>query len=92
MTDIYFNLSALLISLSLYYFITAESKFKRLISVNILGSAVFLFLITTAKNTPSGIPDPVPHALVLTGIVVAVSATALAFWLHTYTRGKGKED
>ncbi|RME11707.1 MAG: Na+/H+ antiporter subunit C [Aquificota bacterium] len=78
MTDFYYLLSLILILVSTYYFLTAENNAKRLITVNILGSGVFLFFISTAKRVPGDNPDPVPHALVLTGIVVAVSATALA--------------
>ena len=37
-------------------------------------------------------PDPVPHALVLTGIVVAVSATALALALIRRLRGEQADD
>ena len=38
-------------------------------------------LIASAYRAPHGLPDPVPHAMVLTGIVVAVSMTALALVL-----------
>lgn len=78
MTDFYYFISLILILASVYYFLTAENHVKRLITVNILGSGVFLFFISTAKRVPGESPDPIPHALVLTGIVVAVSATALA--------------
>ncbi|HAV40562.1 MAG: cation:proton antiporter subunit C [Pyrobaculum arsenaticum] len=74
----YYILAILLVIISLYHFIVARNYVKRLIALNILGSGVFLFFITTAKNTNTESPDPVPHALVLTGIVVAVSATAIA--------------
>lgn len=81
MISFYYILSFILVAVSVYHFIAAESPFKRLIAVNILGSAVFLFFLTTSKNTSSQNPDPVPHALVLTGIVVAVSATAVGIAL-----------
>jgi len=74
----YYILAILLVIISLYHFIVARNYVKRLIALNILGSGVFLFFITTAKNTNTESPDPVPHALVLTGIVVAVSATVIA--------------
>jgi len=45
---------------------------------------VFMFLIAIAKRDI--LPDPVPHAMVLTGIVVAVSATALALALTLRVR------
>lgn len=54
---------------------------RRVIALNLMGTGVFLFLIALAHRTPGGRPDPVPHAMVLTGIVVAVSATALALAL-----------
>jgi multicomponent Na+:H+ antiporter subunit C len=54
---------------------------RRLIAINILSSAVFLLLVTIARRAPGDVPDPVPHAMVLTGIVVAISATALALIL-----------
>jgi multicomponent Na+:H+ antiporter subunit C len=54
---------------------------QRLIGINVMGGGVFLMLIAVAYRGPGVAPDPVPHALVLTGIVVAVSATALALAL-----------
>ncbi|WP_426745111.1 cation:proton antiporter subunit C [Myxococcus faecalis] len=51
---------------------------KRILAANIAGSGVLLVLVALARRVPTGVPDPVPHALVLTGIVVSVSATALA--------------
>ena len=38
-------------------------------------------LVALAKRSGDALPDPVPHAMVITGIVVAVSATALALTL-----------
>ena len=51
----------------------------KILAFNILGSGAFLVLIGLAQR--NGIPDPVPQAMVLTGIVVAVAATALALAL-----------
>jgi multicomponent Na+:H+ antiporter subunit C len=57
------------------------SLLQRIVAINVMGSGVFLVLIAVAYRGPWVAPDPVPHALVLTGIVVAVSATALALAL-----------
>ena len=43
--------------------------------------STFLVLVALGGRTPGAVPDPVPHAMVITGIVVAVSATALALAL-----------
>jgi len=53
----------------------------RLLALNVCGAGVFLIFIAIAYAGIEGMPDPVPHALVLTGIVVAVSATAMALAL-----------
>jgi multicomponent Na+:H+ antiporter subunit C len=50
---------------------------RKILAANVAGSGLFLVFIAIARRAING-PDPVPHALVLTGIVVSVSATALA--------------
>lgn len=52
---------------------------RRTIALNLAGSGVFLVIVALASR--SAPPDPVPHALVLTGLVVGVSSTALALAL-----------
>ena len=64
---------------------------RRVIAFNLMGTGVFLILIAFAHRTPGGRPDPVPHAMVLTGIVVAVSATALAL-LRRFHRETGQTE
>jgi multicomponent Na+:H+ antiporter subunit C len=54
---------------------------QRIVAINVMGAGVFMLLIAVAYRGPGLPPDPLPHALVLTGIVVAVSATALALAL-----------
>jgi len=70
-----------LLSLGLRGALAAVSMLRRLLALNLMGSGVFLMLVALAYRGPGMPPDPVPHALVLTGIVVAVSATALALAL-----------
>ena len=70
-----------LFCLALYAVIVAETALRRVIAVNVMSSGVFLALVALARRTPGPSPDPVPHAMVITGIVVAVSATALAIVL-----------
>jgi multicomponent Na+:H+ antiporter subunit C len=52
---------------------------RKILAFNLLGSGAFLALVGLAQR--DGGVDPVPHAMVLTGIVVAVAATALALAL-----------
>lgn len=60
----------------------------RVLAINVCGAGVFLVFVTLAYRGPSMTPDPVPHALVLTGIVVAISATALAIALGRRLRDR----
>ena len=54
---------------------------RKILAINIMGSGVFLVLVALAKRADNMPADPVPHAMVITGIVVAISATALALTL-----------
>ena len=58
-----------------------RSLLRQVVGVNISGSGIFLVFVALAYQSNGATPDPLPHALVLTGIVVAVSATALALAL-----------
>ncbi len=68
-----------LVGLGLYAVIVRRHMIRRLLAVNIMGSGVFVVFIAMAARGDE--TDPVPQAMVLTGIVVAVSATALGLVL-----------
>ncbi|ETW97988.1 MAG: hypothetical protein ETSY1_20570 [Candidatus Entotheonella factor] len=67
--------------IGLYGFILHAHWLRKILALNVMGGGVFLLLIGLANRIPNPSPDPVPHAMVLTGIVVAVSATGLALAL-----------
>jgi multicomponent Na+:H+ antiporter subunit C len=69
--------------LGLYGFITNPQPLRKIIAFNLLGSGVFLlFGVVGRRGAAAGIGnDPVPQALVITGVVVSFSATALAIAL-----------
>lgn len=85
---LYLLLSSGLFVLALYGVFATRNLLRRLLALNVLSSAVFLWLVTVARLAPA--LDPVPHAMVLTGIVVTVSATAVAVALAVRLRGSGK--
>ena len=70
-----------LFSLGLYAVIVQPHLLRKILAINIMGSGVFMVLVALAKRAGEQQPDSVPHAMVITGIVVAVSATALALSL-----------
>ena len=71
---------AALVGLGLYGLLIDPHPLRKILAFNILGSGVFLmFGIIARKGAAAGFAaDPVPQAMVITGIVVAFSATALA--------------
>jgi multicomponent Na+:H+ antiporter subunit C len=72
--------AAALIGVGLYGLIVNPHPLRKILAFNVLGSGVFLLFGCIARRgaiTGMG-GDPVPHALLITGIVVAFSATALA--------------
>lgn len=56
-----------------------RSLLRRVISINLMSSGVFLIMVAlAAQHTPT---EPILQALVLTGLVIAVSGTAMALKL-----------
>lgn len=77
----YLLASTLIFALALFTLLAAPHLLRKVLALNVMGSAVFLFLVAAARRGADAPPDPVPHAMVLTGIVVALAATALALAL-----------
>jgi multicomponent Na+:H+ antiporter subunit C len=71
---------AVAVGLGLYGLITHVQLLRKILAFNLLGAGVFLFFGAVARRgAAAGFGgDPVPQALVITGMVVAFSATALA--------------
>lgn len=70
-----------LFCLGLYALIVYPHLLRKILALNVMGSGVFLLLVSLARRTGEAQADAVPQAMVITGIVVAVSATALALKL-----------
>lgn len=84
--------SVLLFLIGLYCVIAKNNLIKKFIGVNIMETAVFAFIVALGvveggsapiMGSEAGPPfvNPIPQALILTAIVVAVSTTALALSL-----------
>ena len=72
--------AAALIGLGLFGLIVNPHPLRKILAFNVVGSGVFLLFGAIAyRGAGAGLGgDPVPQALLITGIVVAFSATALA--------------
>lgn len=69
-----------LIGLGLFGLIVQPQPLRKIVAFNLIGGGVFLlFGVVARRGAAAGFGgDPVPQALIITGIVVAFSATALA--------------
>ena len=74
---------AALVGLGLFGLIVHPQPLRKILAFNLIGGGVFLlFGVVARRGAAAGFGgDPVPHALIITGIVVAFSATALAIAL-----------
>lgn len=91
MTDptLYALTGAALAGTGFYGLIAERHLLRRVISFNLIGSGLFVFL--GAVGVRNGEPDPIPQALIITGIVVALSASALAVGLVVaHSRASGR--
>ena len=72
--------SAVLVGLGLYGLIVDPQPLRKVIAFNLLGAGVFLlFGVVARRGAAAGFAgDPIPQALVITGLVVAFASTALA--------------
>jgi multicomponent Na+:H+ antiporter subunit C len=99
---VYALVSVALFGLGLYGLLSHTHLLRKVLALNVMGAATFLLLVALAHRNRDVVPDPVPQAMVLTGIVVAVSATgfalALARRIHARTgrvdleEGEGEGD
>ena len=67
-----------LIGLGLYGFIVHAHLLRRILAFNVIGSGIFLLFGALGYLGIGQGTDPVPQALIITGIVVALSLTAFA--------------
>ncbi len=98
----------ILLAIGLYGMLRKRNLLKKLIGMNIFQTAIFLFFIEGATKLGGSVPvideilgmgaakyvNPLPHVLILTGIVVAISLTgvALAFLIVIYRSYKTLDD
>ena len=78
---IYLLAGAAIFVIGFYSFLVQSHLLRRIMALNVMGSGVFLMFITLGTRSSEAFADPVPHAMVLTGIVVSVCATGLALAL-----------
>ena len=86
--------SFILFFLGVYGLVARRNIVKSIISIGIMETGIILFCVNinrTIDSTPPigmGTADPLPHALMITAIVigVAITAAALTMFIHMYHR------
>lgn len=73
-------LGAALVGIGLFGMLVRRDTLLRILCFNLLGGGIFLILGAVARRGAGAgfAGDPVPQAIILTGIVVAFAATTLA--------------
>jgi multicomponent Na+:H+ antiporter subunit C len=73
-------LGAALVGIGLFGLIVQPQPLRKLLSFNLVGGGIFLLMgVVARRGAAVGLgADPVPQALIITAIVVAFAATALA--------------
>jgi multicomponent Na+:H+ antiporter subunit C len=69
----------LLFSIGISALVLRPHLLRKILALNVMASGVFLMLV--GGGTAAQGVDPVPQAMVITGIVVSISATALGLAL-----------
>lgn len=83
---------ALLMTIGLYGMLAKRNLLKKIIGMNILQTAIYVFFIQGGSKTGATVPviasdvgeqavsymNPLPHALIITAIVVGIAVTGLA--------------
>ena len=80
MSELFGLAAAALVGLGLYGLVVHPEPLRKILAFNLLGSGVFLlFGVIARRGAAAGLGgDPIPQALVITGIVVAFASSALA--------------
>jgi multicomponent Na+:H+ antiporter subunit C len=96
LAHIHYWLSGALLLVGLYGMLAAPNLVRKLMGMNIMQTAVIVFFLTLAAKSNATVPlvpkdavnsaavqyvNPLPHALMLTAIVVGVSTTGVALAL-----------
>ena len=91
-TDLFLLLGVVLAVLGLARMLLTGDLIGRVIGLNIASGGVLMLLLTVALRSGSTLPDALPHAMVLTGIVITVSVTALAVVLIRRIESEPEDD
>lgn len=77
-----------LFAMGLHSLLSRRHLLRKIMGLNVMAAGVFLLFISVAYRNREVFADPVPQAMVITGIVVSISATGYALALARQIRSK----
>ena len=81
-TGLIFGMTGLAVfAIGLFGALVLVEPLRRVLALKLCSVGAGFLLVVAAWREPPAMVDPVPHALVITGIVVMISATAVALVL-----------
>lgn len=86
---LYQLLGVFLFAFGVHALVMQPGLIRKILALNVMGVGTFMVFVATGYRGAGQAADPVPHAIVLTGIVVAVSATAFALALFQRLHASG---
>lgn len=88
--DLVLALGAAVLVVGLLGHLLVTDLLRRVVALNVASGGVMMVLLALAARSEE--PDPVPQALVLTGIVIMAAATGLAVALVRRVESVGDEE
>lgn len=79
--NVWLATGCVLVALGLAALLLHPSLMRKLLAFNVMGAGVFLVLLALAPRAADSSAEPIAQALLLTGIVIAIAATALGLLL-----------
>lgn len=86
--DLYTIAGVVIFFLALYAALTRAHLLWKVLAFNLMGTGICLFIMAAPARLRPSVADPVPEAMVLTGIVVAVASSALALGIALRVTGR----
>lgn len=74
---LYAAAGAALVGVGLWGVVARRHLLRRLLAFNVTGAGIFLLFGALAARRPTLGTDPVPQAMILTGLVISLAATAV---------------
>lgn len=85
-------LGAVVFALGVLRVLLVSDALRRVVAINVASIGVLIILIALAARPGTDAPDPLLHALALTGIVITISISGVALVLIRHIESRDDDD